>query len=147
MAKAVPDGYHTLTPYLVVPNGETTLRFLQDVFGAHLRHRQNRPDGTIMHCELQVGDSRLMMAQAAPPYESHPQTFYVYLEDADVPFQRAVQAGAKILEPITTKFYGDRTGGFQDPAGNRWYVATHVEDVSPDEIQRRALAQQAKPTS
>jgi uncharacterized glyoxalase superfamily protein PhnB len=143
MVKAVPDGYHTLTPYLIVPDGEAMLHFRHDVFSAELHERFNRPDGTLKHAELQIGDSRLMMAQGDQHYHPQTQTFYVYLNDVDATYHRALATGAKSLAPISDQFYGDRSGGFEDPAGNRWYVATHVEDLNPEEIQRRALAHES----
>jgi PhnB protein len=142
MAKAVPDGYHTLTPYLTVPNGEEMLRFLQDVFAAKLTERFNCSDGTLKHAELQVGDSKVMVGQAGEKYTARPQTLYVYLPDVDATYKRALDAGAKSLMEVTEQFYGDRSGGFEDAAGNWWYVATHVEDVSTEEMQRRASAQE-----
>ncbi len=143
MPKPIPDGYHTLTPYLVVPDGEVMLRFLQDAFAAELHERFNRLDGTLKHAELQIGDSRLMVGQANPQFTPRPQTLYVYVPDVDAAYQRALDAGAKSLMPVANQDYGDRSGGFEDPAGNWWWVATHVEDVSTQEIQRRAQAQEA----
>jgi uncharacterized glyoxalase superfamily protein PhnB len=143
MAKPIPDGYHTLTPYLVVPDGEAMLRFLEDAFAAKLLERFNRADGALKHAELQIGDSRLMMGQANEHFTPRPQTLYVYVPDVDAAFQRALAAGAKSLMPVADQDYGDRSGGFEDPAGNWWWVATHFEDVSAEEIQRRALAQEA----
>jgi uncharacterized glyoxalase superfamily protein PhnB len=137
MAKSVPDGYHTLTPYLTVADGEGMLRFLKDVFGAELRERFNRADGSLKHAELQLGDCRVMVGQANEQFTPRPQTFYVYLDDVDAAFQRALSAGAKSLMPVSNADYGDRTGGFEDPNGNWWWVATHIEDVSAEEIQRR----------
>jgi len=142
MAKAVPDGYHTLTPYLTVPDGEGILRFLQEVFGAKVLFRFNRPDGTLKHSELQLGDSRIMVGQANEQFTPRPQTLYVYLPDVDAAYKRALGAGAKSLQELTNQFYGDRSGGFEDPAGNWWWVATHVEDVSDEEMARRAQAQE-----
>jgi uncharacterized glyoxalase superfamily protein PhnB len=127
MTKPVPDGYHTLTPYLTVPDGEGMLRFLQNVFGAKVHFRQNRPDGSLQHSELLIGDSKII---------------YVYLPDVDTVYKRALDAGAKSLQPVATQFYGDRSGGVEDAAGNWWWIATHVEDVSEEEINRRAQAQQ-----
>ena len=142
MAKAIPDGYHTLTPYLTVPDGEGMLRFLQDVFAAKLAERFNCADGTLKHAELQVGDSKIMVGQAGGKFTPRPQTLYVYLPDVDATYKRALDAGAKSLMEVTDQFYGDRSGGFEDAAGNWWWVATHVEDVSPEEMQRRANAQE-----
>jgi uncharacterized glyoxalase superfamily protein PhnB len=142
MAKAIPDGYHTLTPYLTVPDGETMLRFLQDVFAAKLIERYNRSDGTPKHCELQLGDSRIMVGQANEQFTPRPQTLYVYLPDVDAAYKRALDGGAKSLMPVADQYYGDRSGGFEDPAGNWWWVATRVEDVSEEEMNRRLRAQE-----
>lgn len=141
MVKAIPDGYHTLTPYLTVPDAEAILRFLQDVFGAKLMERFNNPDGTLKHGELQLGDSRIMIGQAGKEFPPRPQTLYVYLPDVDAAFKRALDAGAKSIRDVADQFYGDRCGGFEDTAGNWWWVSTHIEDVSPEEMQRRASAQ------
>lgn len=141
MAKPIPEGYHTLTPYLTVPDGEAMLRFLQEVFAAKLTERHNRPDGTLQHGDLQLGDSRIMVGQATEQFTPRPQTLYVYLPDVDAAYKRALSAGAKSLMEVADQFYGDRSGGFEDPAGNWWWVATHVEDVNPEEMQRRASAQ------
>jgi uncharacterized glyoxalase superfamily protein PhnB len=141
MVKPVPDGYHTLTPYLTVPDGERMLSFLQDVFGAKLVERHNRPDGSLQHAELQIGDSKIMVGGANQQFTPRPQTVYVYLPDVDAIYQRALNAGAKSIMPVANQFYGDRNGGFEDPAGNWWWVATHVEDVSKEELERRARAQ------
>lgn len=142
MAKAIPDGYHTLTPYLTVPDGEAMLRFLQDVFAAKLIERYNRSDGALKHAELQLGDSRIMVGQANEQFTPRPQTLYVYLPDVDAAYQHALDAGAKSLTPVADQYYGDRSGGFEDPAGNWWWVATRVEDVSAEEMNRRLRAQE-----
>jgi uncharacterized glyoxalase superfamily protein PhnB len=136
-----PDGYHTLTPYLTVPDGEAMLRFLDEVFAAKLLERFNLPDGTLKHSELQIGDSRIMVGQASQRFAPRPLTLYVYVKDVDAAYRRALDAGAKSLTEVSDQFYGDRSGGFEDPAGNWWYVATHVEDVSEEEMRRRANAQ------
>ena len=143
MVKAIPDGYHTLTPYLAVADGEAMLRFLEDVFAAELRERFNRLDGTLKHAELQFGDSRLMLGQGNPQFTPRPAMLYVYVPDADATYNRALAAGAKSLMAVSNQDYGDRNGGFEDPAGNWWWVATHVEDVSAEEIQRRDQAKEA----
>ncbi len=119
------------------------LRFLEGVFAAKLRERFNRLDGTLKHAEVQLGDSRIMVGQANQQFTPRPQTLYVYLPDVDAAYQRALAAGAKRLMKVANQEYGDRSGGFEDPAGNWWWVATHVEDVSPEEIQRRTQAQEA----
>ena len=140
-AKPVPDGYHTLTPYLTVPDGEAMLRFLRDVFAAELRERFNSPDGSLKHAELVIGDSCIMVGQASQQFSPRPQTLYVYLPDVDAAFQRALDAGAKSLRPVANVGYGDRTGGFEDVAGNWWWVATRVEELSTEEIERRTATQ------
>lgn len=141
MAKAIPDGYHAVTPYLIVPDGEKMLRFMEDVFGAKVVERFNRPDGTLKHGEVQIGDSKIMVAQADAQFAPRTAMLNVYLPDVDAAYKRALDAGAKSLSPVSVQFYGDRSGGFEDSAGNWWWVATHVEDVSPEEIRRRADAQ------
>lgn len=141
MTNPVPDGYHTLTPYLTVPDGEVMIRFLQDVFSAKLLERHNRPDGTLQHASFQLGDSKLMLGQANEQFAPRPQTIYVYIPDVDAVFNRALDLGAKSLMKVADQFYGDRSGGFEDPAGNWWWVATHIEDVSEEEMERRASAQ------
>jgi PhnB protein len=142
MVKPVPDGYHTLTPYLVVPDAEVMIQFLQDVLGATLIERHDGPDGTLMHGEFQIGDSKLMMGQSSAKFTPKQQSTYVYVEDVDKVFQRAVTAKAKVLMPVADQYYGDRSCGFEDPAGNWWWVGTHIEDVSREEIERRHLAAQ-----
>lgn len=144
MANSVPDGYHTLTPYLIVPDAERMIRFLQDVFGATLRERFNRPDGTLKHAELDIGDSRIMMSQASEQFTPRPQTLYVYLPDVDAAYRRAMDAGAKSLMEVALQNYGDRNGGIEDPAGNWWWIATRVEDVSAEEVERRERATQQR---
>lgn len=118
------------------------LRFLQDAFGAKILFRHNRPDGALQHSELQLGDSKIMVGQATEQFTPRPQTLYVYLPDVDAAYKRAMTAGAKSLREVSDQFYGDRVGGFEDLAGNWWWVATHVEDVSEQEITRRAKAQE-----
>jgi PhnB protein len=142
MATTIPDGYHSVNPYLIVPDGEKMVSFLQEVFGAKLRERFNRPDGTIKHAELEIGDCRIMLAQANEQFAPRPQTLYVYLLDVDAAYARGLNSGAKSLMEVSQQNYGDRNGGFEDPAGNWWWVATRVEDVSVEEIERREQASQ-----
>lgn len=143
MAKPIPDGYHTLTPYLIVPDGEAMLRFLQEAFGAKILFRHNRPDGALMHAELELGDSKLMVGQGNKQFAPRAQATYVYVPDVDAVYKRAIAAGARSLTEVADQFYGDRSGGFEDPAGNCWWVATHVEDVSEAELTRRTQAQES----
>ncbi len=139
--KPIPDGYHTVTPYLVVPGAATLIDFLKLAFDATETYRHARPDGTVQHAEVRIGDSVVMMGEPEDPSKAMPATLCLYVEDADAAYRRAIEAGAASLREPATQFYGDRTGGVLDPCGNQWWVATHVEDVSPEEIERRVLAQ------
>ena len=145
-AKPVPEGYPEVTPYLIVDGAGAAIEFYGKVLGARERMRLPGPDGTIGHAELQLGDSLLMVADEAPQLGLRgpraiggtPVTISVYVEDVDGVVERAAQAGARVLRPVEDQFYGDRSGQFEDPFGHRWSVATHVEDVSPEEMSRRA---------
>ncbi len=145
----IPPGYHTITPYLIVSGLPGTIAFLETVFDARTTVApMRRPDGTIMHTELQIGDSRIMMAEATEQWKPMPCSIFLYLPDCDASFRRAVAAGATSLMEPADQFYGDRMGGVLDQAGNQWWVATHVEDVTPEEMERRKseyLATQAVP--
>jgi PhnB protein len=144
--KPIPDGYPRVSPYLCVNGGTAALEFYKSVFGATERMRMPAPDGRIGHAELQFGDSVIMLADEYPEMGIRspraiggtPVTISVYVEDVDAVFNRAVAAGAKSVRAVETQFYGDRSGQFEDPFGHRWSVATHVEDVAPDEMERRA---------
>jgi PhnB protein len=144
--KPIPDGYPQVTPYLVVDGAGAAIEFYGKVFGATERMRLPGPDGTIGHAELQLGESLIMVADEAPQLGLRgpraiggtPVTISVYVEDVDGVVERAAQAGAAVLRPVEDQFYGDRSGQFEDPFGHRWSVATHVEDISPEEMGRRA---------
>lgn len=146
--KAIPDGYPVLTPYLVVQGAEKALEFYTHVFGGKERLRMQTPDGKIMHAEIEIGTSLLMLADPFPEMdiqapragENVPVSLLLYVGDCDRVFAAAVEAGAKVLRPLADQFYGDRAGSLRDPFGHTWTIATHVEDVSPDETQRRAQA-------
>lgn len=135
--KPIPEGYHTVTPYLVVQGVARLLGFLEDAFGAEVRYRMDRPDGSVGHAEVQIGDSRVMLGEASGEWTPRPATLYLYVEDCDALYRRAIAAGASSLKEPADQFYGDRHGGVVDPAGNQWWVATHIEDVSAEEIARR----------
>jgi uncharacterized glyoxalase superfamily protein PhnB len=139
--KPIPDGYHTVTPYLVMRGAAKTLEFAKTAFGAQLiGEPMKRPDGTIMHAECKVGDTRLMLAEATEQNAPTQSMLYLYVPNVDAVYQRAIAAGGKsLMEPID-QFYGDRSGGLTDPSGNRWFIATHKEDVAPAEIKKRAEA-------
>lgn len=146
MAKPIPDGYHTVTPALTVRNGAGMIDFYKQALGAQERMRMHGPDGvTIMHAELQIGDSVLMLSDEMPemgclaPVSRGGQTgsLFLYVADVDAAFQRAVSAGAKVVMPVSDMFWGDRFGTVEDPSGHRWGLATHKEDLSPEEIGKR----------
>jgi PhnB protein len=146
MAKPIPDDYPRVAPYLVVDGAAAAIDFYTSVLGATERMRLAAPEGRVGHAELQIGNSVIMLADEAPDMDIRgpksvggtPVTLHVYVEDVDTVFDRAVGAGAKALRPVEDKFYGDRSGQFEDPFGHRWDVATHVEDVPPDEMAKRA---------
>jgi PhnB protein len=146
--KPIPDEYPRVTPYLIVDGASAAIEFYARVFGASERMRMPGPDGKIGHAELQLGDSMIMLADEYPEMDQRspktiggtPVTLSVYVEDVDDTFDRAVQAGAKALRPVEDQFYGDRAGQFEDPFGHRWSIATHVEDVPPEEMAKRAEA-------
>jgi PhnB protein len=146
MAKPIPDDYPRVTPYLFVDGASAAIDFYCSVLGARERMRLPGPDGSVGHAELELGDSTIMLADQNPEMDVRgphaiggtPIFLQVYVDDADSVFERAIGAGAKVLRPVEDQFYGDRSGRFEDPFGHRWNVATHVEDVPPDEMEKRA---------
>jgi PhnB protein len=144
--KPIPDGYPRVTPYLHVDGASKAIDFYRTVFGAKERMRMAGPDGRIGHAELEIGNSMIMVADEHPDMGVRgpksvggtPVMVLVYVEDVDRAFERALKAGAKELRPVENQFYGDRSGQFEDPFGHHWNVATHVEDVPPDEMAKRA---------
>jgi PhnB protein len=136
--KPIPDGYHTVTPYVSVEGASGLLDFLQAAFGAVLRFKMEGPDGRVGHAEVQVGDSLLMVGEPCGQWGARPTTVYLYVPDVDATYRRALDAGATSLHEPTNQFYGDRSAGVKDAFGNFWWIATHVEDVAPDELERRA---------
>jgi PhnB protein len=149
----IPKGYHSITPYLVIKGAAQAIEYYKKVFGATEVVRMNGPDGKVGHAELQIGDSRIMLADENPSmgagYSSattigaSPVSLYLYLPDVDRAMERAAAGGAKILKPAADQFYGDRSGFIQDPFGHLWGIATHVEDVSPEEMKERMKKMQA----
>jgi PhnB protein len=146
MAEPIPNDYPRVTPYLIVDGAGAAIDFYSSVLGAVERVRMAGPDGKVGHAELAIGDSMIMLADEHLDMDARgprtiggtPITLHVYVGDADDVFERAIQAGAKSLRPVEDKFYGDRSGQFVDPFGHRWDVATHVEDVAPEEMSKRA---------
>lgn len=138
--KPIPDGYHAITPYLVIEGAAKLIDFLKQAFDAQETFRMPTPDGTIMHAEVKIGDSTLMMGEASDKWKPMPASIYLYVNDSDAVYKRALQAGATSLMAPADQFYGDRHGSVKDPAGNIWWIATHKEDVSPDQLKERAEA-------
>lgn len=143
--KPIPDGYPRVTPYLHVDGAAAAIEFYVNVLGAKERMRMPGPGGKLGHAELEFGESIVMLADEFPEMDVRgprsiggtPVTIHVYVEDVDAVFDAAVQAGATVVRGVEDQFYGDRTGQFEDPWGQRWNVATHVEDVPPDEMEKR----------
>ena len=137
--KPIPDGYHTITPYFAVRDAAKLVDFLKRALGAEEVDAMKMPDGKVMHAEMKLGNSMIMIGQADDPdYKLMPAMLYVYVNDADALYKQAMQAGAKsVMEPID-QFYGDRSGAIEDPAGNQWWLATRKEDLTSDELMRRA---------
>jgi PhnB protein len=148
-AKPIPEGYHTLTPYLIVKGAGAAIDFYAKAFGAKELARMTDPSGKVGHAEMKIGDSPFMLADefhergaVAPPASAgHSVSFLVYVPDVDAAFARAIAAGAKAVRPVRDQFYGDRSGTLEDPFRHQWTLATHVEDVPPEEMERRAREQ------
>jgi PhnB protein len=144
----IPDGYHTLTPYLIVKGAAQAIEFYTKAFGARELCRMADPSGKVGHAEIQMGDSPLMLADEHPELGFRspqsiggtPVSLLLYVEDVDAVAAQAVAAGAKVLRPVKDQFYGDRSGTFADPFGHVWTIATHKEDVPPEEMEKRAAA-------
>jgi PhnB protein len=153
--KAIPEGYHSVTPYLIIRGASDAIDFYKKAFGAVELFRFPSPDGKIGHAEIKIGDSPIMLADeyADMGYNGPqslggtPVSLMIYVEDVDTVFNRAVDAGATVKEPLQDKFYGDRIGTLVDPFGHRWHVSTHKEDVSMEEMQQRMQAHTAAASS
>jgi PhnB protein len=146
--RPVPEGYHTITPYLSVKGAASAIEFYKRAFGATEVFRMQEPGGKIGHAEIQIGDSRVMLADEYPemgfrgPHSlgGSPVMLHLYVDDCDAMVNKAVTAGAKLVRPVQDQFYGDRNGTVEDPFGHTWHVSTHVEDLTPEEIDKRAAA-------
>jgi PhnB protein len=152
MAKAIPDGFHTMTPHIVVQDAARAIDFYKKAFGAQENGRHLAPDGkSIMHAQLRIGDSMLMLAGEFPPMSVSPKsrggtsvTLHLYVDNADEVFDRAVKAGCTIKMPIMDQFWGDRYGLLEDPFGHLWSIATHTLDLTPEQMAAGAKAAFAK---
>jgi uncharacterized glyoxalase superfamily protein PhnB len=138
--KPIPDGYHTLNPYFLVADGAAFIEFLKKAFGAVEGYKMTSPDGAVRHAEMTVGDSKIMMGQVGGEWKVATCSLYFYVPDTDATYQSALEAGATSVMAPSDQFYGDRNAGVKDPEGNTWWIATHIEDVSPEEVSRRAAA-------
>ena len=138
--KPIPNGYHTVTPYLIVEGADKLIEFMKQAFGAQARGRMGSPGGPVMHAEVQIGDSVVMLADAGG--ENPPMTamIYLFVDDVDTMYQQALKAGGTSMREPADQFYGDRNAAVKDAFGNQWWVATHVEEVSPEEMEKRAAA-------
>jgi uncharacterized glyoxalase superfamily protein PhnB len=136
--KPIPEGYHSVTPYLTVPDVAKQLDYVQRAFGASVTEAAPDASGTIRHADVVIGDSHVMFGAASDQWPARPGTLYLYIENVDEWYRRAMEAGGTSLREPTDEFYGDRSAGVTDPQGNQWWMATHVEDVSKEEMERRA---------
>jgi PhnB protein len=146
--KPIPEGYHTATPYLIIKDAAKAIEFYKKAFGAKEMMRMSQPDGRIGHAEIKIGNSPIMLADEFPEMGARspqslggsPVSILLYVEDVDAFAKQAVVAGTKVVRPVKDQFYGDRSGSFEDPFGHQWHIATHVEDVAPEEMHKRAAA-------
>ena len=134
----IPDGYSAVSPYLIGAGAPKLIDLLVRAFAARETFRMNRPDGTVGHAEVKIGDSVIMIADASPEAPAMPATIHVYVPDVDAAYRRALAAGATSVREPSDQLYGDRNAGVSDHCGNRWWIATHTEDLTPEEIERRA---------
>jgi PhnB protein len=148
MVKPIPDGYHSVTPYLILNAAGDAIAFYKEALGATEVMRLDDPGGRIHHAEISIGGSRIMLADEHPEIQAlspktiggSPVSIHLYVDNVDTAVERAVAARAKLIRPVADQFYGDRVGGIEDPFGYRWFIATHKEDLTMDEIRRRAAA-------
>jgi PhnB protein len=146
--KPIPEGYHTVTPYLILSGAGDAIAFYKKALGAEEVMRLADPGGKVHHAEISIGDSRIMLADEHPEIQAlspktvggSPVSIHLYVEDVDRAVECAVAAGAKLVRPVADQFYGDRVGGIEDPFGYRWFIATHKEDLTVEDIRRRAAA-------
>ncbi len=150
--KPIPDGYHSITPYLIIKGAVAAIDFYEKAFGAAELLRMPQPDGRVGHAELKIGDSVIMLADEFPELQTvgpktlgnSPVGILLYVDDVDTVFAKALSLGATVNKPLADQFYGDRNGTVIDPFGHKWTIATHKEDVSPEEMERRVAAMSKK---
>jgi PhnB protein len=150
--KPIPEGHNAVSPYLIVAGAARALDFYKKALGATELMRHEGPDGKIGHAEVRIGDSVVMLADEHPDHDAHaprkfggsPVSLHVYVEDVDAVWARAIAAGAKVKRPLENQFYGDRLGSFEDPFGHTWHVSSHIEDLTMEELDRRAAAMKEK---
>jgi len=142
-ASAVPAGHHTVTPYLIVRDARALIEFVERAFAGEVVRRWDMPDGTVRHAEIQIGDSRIMLADAGEQWPPMPAMVHLYVDDVDAVHRRALAAGATSIQEPEDMPYGDRSGGVRDVCGNLWWLATRVEDLTDEEIVQRAAAREA----
>lgn len=142
--KPIPDGYHSITPYLIVQEADKLLEFIEKVFGGQLLHKMQTDEGKIGHAEVKIGDSILMLSEACEEWKPTQTWLYLYVEDIDAIYQKAIEAGAISIKEPENQFYGDRRATIKDISGSFWGIATHVEDVSEEEMNRRMSAEAEK---
>jgi PhnB protein len=141
--KPIPEGYTSVTPYLIVKDVDALLRFITAAFGAEVKEEHRLPDGRVMHADALIGDAHIMMGRATEEWTERLGSLLLYVSDADAVYARALQAGGRSLQEMTTHFYGDRSGGVEDPCGVAWWISTRVEEVSPEEMARRMTESRA----
>jgi PhnB protein len=150
--KPIPEGFHSITPYMTISNAAEAIEFYKQAFGAEELVRMAAPDGKIGHAEIKIGNCIIMLAdefpemgrRSAQTLGGSPVGLHIYLEDVDSAFQRAIEAGATVVRPLANQFYGDRSGSVSDPYGNEWSLGTHIEEVTPEEMHRRMEAECGK---
>jgi PhnB protein len=135
--KFQPDTFHTVTPFVVVKDVAGVIEFAKKTFDAQEIYRMTMPDGAIAHAEIKIGDSIIMLGDAGDHMPPMPVMLYVYVKDVDTVFQKALEAGGEVVRPVADQFYGDRSGGVKDKSGNQWWISTHIEDLTPEELKRR----------
>lgn len=133
----IPEGFHTVTPYLLVEGAPKLIEFVKSAFGAEQTMCHTLPDGAIMHAQVKIGDAIVMLSEARGEFKAMPTMLHLYVPDIDATYRSAIEAGGQSLREPTDEFYGDRSAGVLDPCGNQWWIATHVEDVSPEEMAKR----------